>query len=213
MLLGTLTAVFAGIIVVILVVVGIMWLGKPWFIQWLKGTAGILMLFGGVIIVYSILDLITYKQAALEPPALTVTTYRTGDQTYDVSLVDQEGTEQRFVLRGDQWQLDARMLRWTGPIASLNAYPLYRWDRLSGRYLSLEQQRSEEHSAYSLAEKSQVDLWSAFAKIGFWLKAEMGSAVFMPMANGATFAVFVTNDGVVTEPVNAVAEKALKGEW
>ena len=47
MLHDTLISSLGFVIFLILVIVAFMWLGKSWFIQWLKGTAGMLMLFGG----------------------------------------------------------------------------------------------------------------------------------------------------------------------
>ena len=39
-----------------------------------------------------------------------------------------------FVLLGDEWQLDARVIRWTLPGQLAGLPPVYRFERLSGRY-------------------------------------------------------------------------------
>ncbi|WP_028293544.1 hypothetical protein [Oceanobacter kriegii] len=213
MLLSSLLGFVAVVMLLILIVVGVMWIGKPWVIQWIKGTAGILLLFGGFLLVYSGVDLYSYKQANGIQPAVTISTYKVGDQTFDLSLVDEEGNEQRYIVKGDQWQLDFRLLRWTGPIDSLAAAPVYRIDRLSGRYLSLEQERTAERTVYGLGQGGWIDVWSVLKEKGFWLKPEMGSAVFMPLVNGATFAVTVSAKGVEAEAMNDVAAKALDSNW
>jgi hypothetical protein len=46
-----------------------------------------------------------------------------------------------------------------------------------------------------------------------WLDADFGSAVYMPMENGAVFSVVRTNKGLVARPVNDVAEEAIAGQW
>tara|TARA_R110002050_G_scaffold199111_12_gene333924 strand:+ start:1837 stop:2478 length:642 start_codon:yes stop_codon:yes gene_type:complete len=213
MLHDTLISSLGFVIFLILVIVAFMWLGKSWFIQWLKGTAGMLMLFGGFLLVYVILDLWSYDQAHPDVPALTVSVYQTGEQVYDISLVDEEGLEERYVLHGDQWQLDVRLLAWYGPFDALSAAPMYRLDRLSGRFLSLEQERTAERTVFELSTPGVIDAWSTIKKFGFWLQAEMGSAVFMPLANGAVYAVYITDTGVAAKPLNDVAEKALGGDW
>src|SRR5690625_5714508 len=61
-----------------------------------------------------------------------------------------DGTEQEFDLRGDQWQLDARIIKWQGFVAAMGVKPGYRLDRISGRYYTLEDERSarsEEHTS------------------------------------------------------------------
>lgn len=214
MLLGTLLGSIAVIILLILIIVGVMWLGKPWVIQWIKGTAGILMLFGGFFLAFAAVDIFTYSQTKPNQPAVTITTYELGNQNYDVSLVGENGQERRYVVKGDQWQLDVRLLRWNGPFASLGAEPVYRLDRLSGRYLSLEQERTDERTVHSLDDSnSWIDVWKGLKDVGFWLKPEFGSAVFMPLANGATFAVTIDGEGVNAEPLNNVAIDAMNGNW
>ncbi|MDP2546757.1 hypothetical protein [Oceanobacter sp. 4_MG-2023] len=213
MLHDALLGLLGSIIVLILVVVAVMWLGQSWFIQWLKGTAGMLMLFGGFLLVYIALDLWSYKQAQPDVPELTVSVYETGDQVFDISLVDETDIEKRYILNGDQWQLDVRLLTWDGPFQALSAAPVYRLDRLSGRFLSLEQERTAERTLFELSSSGMIDSWNLVKDIGFWLQAEMGSAVFMPLVNGAVYAVYITPTGVVARPVNDVAEKALGGDW
>src|SRR5690625_7570671 len=57
-----------------------------------------------------------------------------------------DGTEQEFDLRGDQWQLDARIIKWQGFVAAMGVKPGYRLDRISGRYYTLEDERSAERT-------------------------------------------------------------------
>ena len=40
----------------------------------------------------------------------------------------------QYVLYGDQWQIDARVVRWKLPALMAGVPPLYRLERLSGRY-------------------------------------------------------------------------------
>ena len=128
-------------------------------------------------------------------------------------MVDSDSREQRFEIHGDQWQLDARLLTWVGPLAAAGQKPLYRLDRISGRYVSLEQARNGQQSVFSLKQSQYVDLWEIFERFDTWIDVSYGSAVYMPMENGAVFSVYLTAKGMNVRPINYIAKKILKEDW
>lgn len=213
MLQPSLTVITIIFILIALIAIAFAWKGREWFMHWLKGSVGFLLLAGCISAAFALADLWSYRQLLEEEPLATLSVYQLGDQAFDVTLAQPDGTEERFKISGDQWQLDARLLTWTGPFAAAGAQPLYRLDRLSGRYLSLEQERTAERSVYSLSESRWFDLWKSVQGAALWLDAQFGSAVYMPLANGAVFAIHLTPKGLIARPVNEVAEKALGGDW
>lgn len=213
MLQNGLTGIAGIFLLIALVLIVFFWWGRGWFMQWLKGTMGFVMLFLSIVAIFMLVDVWSYQQLQAEKPLATVSVYEMGDQEYDLTLADSEGNESRYRILGDQWQLDVRLLRWSGPVAALGAMPLYRLDRLSGRYLSLEEERNFERSVYELSESRWFDLWNALRGHSFWLEAQAGHAVYMPLVNGAVYAVNLTPKGIVPHPLNDVAEQALAGDW
>lgn len=213
-MLQTSLTVAVGLIIFIALIATLgLWFRQSWFRQWLRGTAGIALLAVSVWLGLVVWDLSSYRSAIQERPLATVSIYEVGPQEFDLTLVDSEGEEERFIVRGDQWQLDVRMLVWTGPLLVLGKEPLYRFDRLSGRYLSLEQERSAPRTVYGFGGSKGFDVWSWLRNFDLWLDADFGSAVYMPMENGAVFSVVRTNKGLVARPVNDVAEEAIAGQW
>ncbi|MCA6060923.1 cation/multidrug efflux pump [Thalassolituus sp. ST750PaO-4] len=213
MLQGSLTGFTLVFLLVALAVIVVLWWGRDWFIQWLKGTVGLVLLVSSIVAVFMLVDIWSYKQLLKEEPLVSVSVYQLDDQVFDLTLVDTDNHERRFKILGDQWQLDVRLLVWNGPFAALGATPLYRLDRLSGRYLSLEQERTAERSVYSLAESRWFDLWDSLRHHKHWLDAQFGSAVYMPLVNGAVYSVQLSPKGLIARPLNDVAEQALQGEW
>jgi len=213
MLQPSLTVLLVVLIVIAVFVIAIAWRGREWFIYWIKGSIGMLMLGLCIFAVFTLVDLWSYRQLQQEQPLATLSIYQLGDQSFDVTLAETTGEEHRFKLAGDQWQLDARLLTWTGPIAAAGAQPLYRLDRIAGRYLSLEQERTAERTVYPLSQSRWFDLWDSLYEAGLWLDAQFGSAVYMPLTNGAVFAVHLTPKGLIARPVNDVAEEALQNDW
>jgi len=55
-------------------------------------------------------------------------------------------------LRGDEWQIDARVLKWRGMAVLIGFDTLYRLDRLSGRYRDITQERIGLRTVHSLSE-------------------------------------------------------------
>lgn len=212
---------FQGSLVFILVVAGLLLLlfsiyllfKRGWFLAWLKGTFAISLIIGAVVALFSLMDVLSYQQLMSEVPIATISIYEKGEQQYDLTLVDADNNEHRFDIYGDQWQLDARLLTWVGPLAAAGQKPLYRLDRISGRYVSLEQARNGQQSVFSLDQSSYVDLWEVFNKFQTWIDVSYGSAVYMPMENGAVFSVYLTAKGMNVRPINPIAKKVLKEEW
>lgn len=213
MLQGSLS-VFIVLLIILFaaIVVYLLWRSR-WFVQWLKGTVSIALIVATVFLLLGLFDLWSYQQLNKEKLISTVSIYQLDEQEFDLTLIDVDGEEQRFKILGDQWQLDARLLVWKGPINLLAGSPLYRLERLSGRYLTLEQERSAQRTVYELSQSAGFDLWQWFNQYGFWMDAQYGSAVYLPLTNGAVYAVKLSAKGLIARPLNDAAEKSLAQQW
>lgn len=191
---------------------------RGWILGWLRGMCGALLVAGGAILALAALDIFSYQQILAEKTIATLSFERLGTQDYRAVLVDASGNEQRFKLKGDQWQLDARIIKWPGAMASLGVKPGYRLDRISGRYYSLEKERNAERSVHSLGQSQYgVDVWQwlqGYSDLLPFVDAVYGSATFVPMDDGALFEVTLSNSGLVARPLNESAQSAVgKGAW
>ena len=186
---------------------------RGWFWIWLKASFAMGLVVCTIVALFSLLDVLSYKQLLSEAPIATISMYELEPQKFDVTLNSTTGEEWRYVIQGDQWQLDARLLTWVGPIAAMGKKPLYRLDRISGRYLSLEQARSATQSIYGIEQSSVIDVWSVLQSIPSWIDTNYGSAVFMPMENGAVYSVHLTAKGMNVRPVNNIAKRIMSEDW
>lgn len=205
------------IIVFSLVFVGLgAWvlLRQTWFMQWLKGTAGLLLVGLAVYLSFTALSLFSYHELKQEEPVATVSFRQIAPQEYMATVSRPEGAARDFRLRGDLWQLDARIIKWKGLFAMLGATPGYQLDRIQGRYLSLEQERSRERSVYGLHRQGiGFDPWENARKgWSMLVDARYGSATYLPMADGAIFEVTLSNTGLVGRPLNGSAQQAI-AQW
>lgn len=149
------------------------------------------------------LNLYTYHRFTDETPVAELAFTELGPERFEVHL-EAEGREPRtFVLEGDEWQLDIRMIKWTDWLTFLGEDPLYRLDRIAGRYSDIESARTREVSMHALSEASGLDLWAFARRSGDWLPgidAAYGSSVFLPMRDGQKYRVSLSRTGLVARP-------------
>jgi hypothetical protein len=120
----------------------------------------------------------------------------------------------QYQLRGDEWQIDARVLKWRAIGNLLGFDSLYRLERLSGRYGDITQEKSAPRTVFALAEDPGVDFWSLLRRHHQYVPladALYGSAAYVPMAEGAEYAVSVSASGLVVRPGNDAARQAVGG--
>src|SRR6185295_13642967 len=162
------------------------------------------------------MNLHTYARLMHEQPVAQIIFEARGPQRHRATLTQMPGGQmQVFVLAGDEWQLDARVLKWKGWANLLGLDAQYRLERVSGRYRELEQERKDERTVYALSENPGIDLWTASIDHKRWLPfvdAVYGSAVYLPMADGARYEVAITQSGLLARPVTDVAKTAA-GNW
>lgn len=185
-----------------------------WLLGWLRGTAGILLTVAAVSIAVGAWDLRGYRPLSAAQPVGTLSFNKIEAQRFAVTLVTQDGAERRVEIQGDMWQLDVRLLRWADALTRLGLKPGYRLDRLSGRYLSLEEEQTRPRTVVGLAPaKPLFDVWAWLYRSGNTLgllSADYGSAAYLPMADGALYSVGLGDTGLVATPLNDRARAAVE---
>jgi len=160
-------------------------------------------------------DLLSYERLTREQPALEAQFVRVGEQQFDAVLTYPSGATQRYALRGDDWQLDARVLKWHGAANVLGFDTAYRLERIGGRYADIDRERDGIRTVYALNPPQRVDVWTLVQRYHHylpWVDTLYGSAAFMPMADGARYEVKVSQSGLVARPLNLAAQQAV-GAW
>lgn len=207
-------AVLLAIVAALAALLALRLLIGRWLLGWLRGTAGIALTVLAVTIAVGAWDLRGYRPLSAAEPIGTLSFKRLGAQHFTATLTRADGTERRYELHGDMWQIDARLLRWADALTRLGLKPGYRLDRLGGRYLSLEDEQSRPRSVIGLAEsRSTFDIWAWLRRSGNTLgllAADYGSATYLPMADGALYQIGVGGDGLVAVPLNDPARAAVE---
>ncbi len=179
-----------------------------WTAQGVTVLAGFMI----VLLVYS--NLHSYQRLTHETIIADVYVRQLANQKYQLSLSfsDSDQDQHYYVLEGDQWQLDAKILKWKGWANLIGLDSFYQLERLSGRYRDIEQARLHLPAMHDLSQPPRgLDIWKMkrlFKEKLAFVDTLFGQGVFMPMVDGAHFQVSVGQSGLITRPVNDVAKAA-----
>ena len=136
-------------------------------------------------------------------------------EVYVARLMIDGKQDRLFELKGDEWQMDARVVTWKPPATLLGLDPIYQLDRLSGRYSDIDAEMSEERTVHALSDELALDVWyfaRKFPILAPGVDAHYGTATYLPMADGAEFEVTLTRTALIARPANDAAQQAI-GNW
>lgn len=175
--------------------------------------AGICLALAGLAIALAF-NLYTYRRLSYEQPVAHLRFEALGPQYYRAIVTPVHGQKRVFDLHGDQWQLDAEVLKFR-PLANLLGFDaLYRLDRISGRYDTLAGQRDHKPSVYALHPPDRgLSVWWIAQRLPHWadlVDAEYGSATYLPMADNAEYNVTLSQSGLVARPADEAARSAAR---
>jgi hypothetical protein len=157
-------------------------------------------------------NLRAYQRLSYEQPAGEVQFSRAADRRFEAILSYPNGDRADFDLAGDEWQIDARVLKWRAFANIIGFDSAYRLERISGRYARVEDERSLPRTVYELNKPGRIDPWELVHRYRTWLPwidALYGSATFLPMADGALYEMKVSQSGLVARPLNQAARDAV----
>ena len=178
-----------------------------------EGLVGLLLLAIAALMATISINLYTYDRLTHESKIAEISFREIGPQHFR-AVVTFKNKGEILDLRGDEWQIDARVLKWHGLAVVIGFDTLYRLDRLSGRYRDIGKERTGLRTVYGLSEEQGLDLWMTarrYARWIPWVDAVYGSATYMPMVDGASYTVSVSSTGLLARPSNAIAGKAVGG--
>lgn len=177
-----------------------------------SGVTGCGFLALGALLAAVAFNLQTYARLTYEQPVAAINFERQGERRYLARLEQPDAPSRDYVLVGDEWQLDARVLKWRAPANLLGLNARYRLERLSGRYADVGDEKTRLRSVHGLAAERGLNVWKLARRYRRWLPlvdTRYGSAAYLPMADGARFSVSLTQSGLIARPENEAAQRAL----
>ncbi len=196
-----------SLVIAIVLSLAFLWLtirrirSSRWISSGLHTGLAVLFAVLAVILAGIAINIHSYQRLTYEQAVAELMFKKIADRQFLVRMDQPNGRSDVYDLRGDQWQLDARVLKWQG-LANLLGYDaMYRLERLSGRYSNADEEISESRTVYDLAGfESGVDLWQwvqGHQNYLPWLDAIYGSATYLPMTDGAAYSVTLSQSGLL----------------
>lgn len=189
-------------------------LDKKWIAGFLRGCLGIIFLAVTTLLTFSAKDIVSYKAAENNQTIATLSFRKKDGNLYQLDLQESGGDLYTIDIEGQQWQLYARMFKWSPLAGAMGFRPGYRLENVAGRFIELQlDNKSGKREAQILNSSNQVDVWqflNAHPVSFLSVDAYLSSPGFIPVADGAIFDVVLSGQNLTVNPLNDVAKAALK---
>lgn len=145
-----------------------------------------------------------YRAANISIKVAEITIMPTTSQRFSAEVAWIDGEVDKFDIAGDQFYIDAKILKWQNWLGMLGVKTWYELDRIGGRYLSIQDETDKPRTIYQLAKQKDYDLYhlrKRHPSLDFLVDAEYGSAVFMLADTPKKIELYVARTGLTIKQV------------
>lgn len=145
-----------------------------------------------------------YRALTREEVAATVTTLPTGPASFQAFVEFADGRDTTLAVQGEQLLVDAHILKWRYIGNVLGLHTQYELDRLTGRYLDVDDERTRPRTVHSLKSDKPVDLFDLVERFSFLtglVDAEYGSATYIEVGRPARFEIRISTTGLLVREI------------
>jgi hypothetical protein len=152
-----------------------------------------------------------YRLLSEESPVVDIDAHILSPQRWMLTLNWPDGTTRQEQLYGDDWRIEAVVLKWKLPALLAGLPPLYRLDRLSGRYDDPAQESSAPRTVVSLSQNGSFDLLNLRKRYPQYLPevdTVYGSGAFLPLVDQGHYSISLMRTGaLVARPDEATQQR------
>ena len=152
-----------------------------------------------------------YRLLGEEAPVVTVDARILSPQRWALTLTWPDGQRRDVAVAGDAWRIEALVLKWKLPALLAGLPPLYRLDRLSGRY---DDPADEMNAMRTVIDFRQADGWDLVTLAREhpdrlpMVDTVYGSGSYLPLVDGGHYTVSLMRTGaLVAKPDEDTAER------
>ena len=141
-----------------------------------------------------------YRSLTHEELAATVTVRPLGEHQFLAEFRFPDGRNETYQLSGDQLYVDAHVLKWKPWANIFGLHTAYQLDRVTGRYIRLDDELSQPRTVYPLSPQSPVNIFEMrqqYEMLGSLLDAEYGSATYQTAKRPTTYEIRVSTTGLL----------------
>ncbi|MGN6237086.1 hypothetical protein [Dyella sp.] len=157
------------------------------------------------------LSLRGYRRLASEEPVVAIDARILSPQRWALTLTWPDGSTRQVGLAGDAFRLEAIVLKWKLPTLLAGVSPLYRLDRLDGRYDDPQQEADAPRTVIDFRQAGAWDLLALRRHYPAWLPVVdtvYGSGAFLPLVDQGHYTVSLMRSGaLVARPDETTAQR------
>ncbi|RDI99078.1 hypothetical protein DVT68_11395 [Dyella solisilvae] len=152
-----------------------------------------------------------YRLLTEEAPVVEIESHILSPQRWSLVLHWPDGSSRQVQVAGDAWRVEAVVLKWKAPAMLAGLPPLFRLDRLSGRYDDPADEAHALRTVVDFNEAGGFDLLDLHRQFPRWLPdvdALFGSGVYLPLVDQGHYTVSLMRTGaLVARPDEATEQK------
>jgi hypothetical protein len=141
-----------------------------------------------------------YRRLNAEVPVVAVDARILSPQRWALSLSWPDGSTRQVQVAGDAFRVEAVVLKWKLPALLAGASPLYRLDRLDGRYDDPAQEAEAPRTVVDFRQAGGFDLLTLAKRYLQWLPevdTVFGSGAFLPLVDQGHYEVSLMRSGAL----------------
>lgn len=153
-----------------------------------------------------------YRLLSEETPVVDIDARILSPQRWALTLHWPDGGSRRVEVAGDAWRVEAIVLKWKTPALLTGLPPLYRLDRLTGRYDDPQQEAQAPRTVVSFDEAGPYDLRDLQRHHPQWLPGVdtvFGSGAFLPLVDEGHYSVSLMRTGALVARPDEATERRM----
>lgn len=152
-----------------------------------------------------------YRLLSEETPVVEIEARILSPQRWELILHWPDGTIRQIPVAGDAWRVDAVVLKWKLPAVLSGVPPLYRLDRVTGRYDDPNDEVHAPRTVTDFREAGGFDLLDLHKQYPQWVPnvdVLFGSGVYLPLVDQGHYTVSLMRTGaLVARPDEATQQR------
>ncbi|WP_426661843.1 hypothetical protein [Rhodanobacter aciditrophus] len=153
-----------------------------------------------------------YRLLGEEAPVVDIEAHILSPQRWAVTLSWPDGSTRQLQLAGDDWRVEAVVLKWKLPALLAGLPPLYRLDRVDGRYDDPVQEASAPRTVIGFGPADGFDLLDLrrrYPRALPMVDAVYGSGAFLPLVDGGHYSVSLSRTGALVARPDAATQRRI----
>jgi len=142
-----------------------------------------------------------YKHFAYNKPIFTIECSLKQEDSFVLEFVDldkKDSPAKFYRVKGQQFVIEGHIIKWENFFVTVGMKPLYQVTRLTGRYVSINDEKEKERSVYEVEEETKVWRWlMRYGEKIPGIDAVQGVSSFKDAEENKKFTVYITHNSFV----------------